>query len=209
MKKIKYVMVVLCCFFISSFKIYAVTKVACGNITGIPQKIPELTSFVVNLIQIAVPIILVLMGSIDLFKGITASKEDEIKKGQSIFIKRLIIAAIIFFVVVIVKFIISLVADSTSGSNISQCIDCFVTNNCQDTTGRLVCNVDHYELLYNKDGTLFGWRDKNSSSGYNFTNKKNYYSAFKPTTGSECPTSANAAIMFEKNGTFIIIHPKQ
>ena len=59
-------------------------KVSCGNITGIPAKIPELVSFAITLIQIAVPVILVVMGSVDLFKGITAQKEDEIKKGQKI-----------------------------------------------------------------------------------------------------------------------------
>ena len=53
-----------------------VDKYSCGNITGIPKKIPELTSFAVTLIQIAIPIVLILLGSIDLFKGITANKDD-------------------------------------------------------------------------------------------------------------------------------------
>jgi len=111
-----------------------IKKVSCGTgegkVTGIPKKIPGLTSLAVNIIQIAVPIILVIMGSIDLFKGITAGKEDEMKKGQQIFIKRLVLGAIIFFVVVIVKFLISIVAD-TNVSNIVDCIDCFVSNDCE------------------------------------------------------------------------------
>ena len=76
-----------------------------------------------------IPIILVLLGSIDLFKGVTAGKEDEMKKGQQMFIKRLIVGAVIFFVVVIVKFLVSVVAD-TNVNNIVDCIDCFVSNNC-------------------------------------------------------------------------------
>lgn len=104
-------------------------KVSCGNIDDIPRKIPELTSMAINIIHIAVPVILVIMGSLDLFKGITAQKEDEIKKGQQVFIKRLILAAIIFFVVVIAKLLISVVANSSS-DNISSCIDCFISNNC-------------------------------------------------------------------------------
>lgn len=108
-------------------------KVSCGNITGIPKKLPELTNMAVNLIQIAIPVILILMGSIDLFKGVAAQKEDEMKKGQQMFIKRLIVAAIIFFVIVIVKFLISIVADNTSSDNISKCIDCFLSGveNCK------------------------------------------------------------------------------
>ena len=107
-------------------------RVSCGNITGIPAKIPELVSFAITLIQIAVPVILVVMGSIDLFKGITAQKDDEIKKGQQMFVKRLLIAALIFFVIVIAKFLISIIADNSS-TNIIDCIDCFMDDkNCKE-----------------------------------------------------------------------------
>ena len=111
----------------------ATPKVSCGNITEIPEKIPEITSFIITMIQIAVPVVLVIMGTLDLFKGITAGKEDEIKKGQQLFIKRLIVAAIMFFVIVIVKFVISIVADSTSSQNMTECIDCFLSGveNCR------------------------------------------------------------------------------
>ena len=110
-------------------------KVSCGSgtgeVKGIPRKIPELTSLAITIVQVAVPIILVIMGSIDLFKGITAGKEDEMKKGQQMFIKRLVVGIIIFLVVVIVKFVISLVADAST-SNISSCIDCFISNDCEE-----------------------------------------------------------------------------
>lgn len=108
-------------------------KVNCGNITGIPKKIPELTSYAVTLVQVAIPVLLVIMGSIDLFKGITAQKEDEIKKGQHMFIKRLIVAVAIFFVVAIVKVLVSLISDATNTTNIVECIDCFISGveNCK------------------------------------------------------------------------------
>ena len=119
--------------FLPIISVSAVTKVSCGNVTGIPEKIPELTSFAITVIQIAIPIVLVVMGALDLFKGLSAQKEDEIKKGQQMFIKRLIYAAIIFFVVVIAKLLISVVADSTTSNNIAECIDCFLsgTENCR------------------------------------------------------------------------------
>ena len=132
MKRKKIIFLGLLFSFVPVMGISAATKVSCGNVTGIPEKIPELTSFAVTLIQIAVPVILVVMGSLDLFKGITAQKEDEIKKGQQVFIKRLIVAAMIFFVIVIGKFLISVVANSNSADIIS-CIDCFLsgTANCK------------------------------------------------------------------------------
>ena len=129
-KKIFYIITLLI-LFMPIISVIAAPKVSCGNVTDIPRKIPELTSLAITMIQIAVPVILVIMGSLDLFKGVTAGKEDEIKKGQQLFIKRLIVAAIIFFVVVIAKFVISIVAESSS-ANIIECIDCFTSNNCNN-----------------------------------------------------------------------------
>ena len=100
-------------------------KVKCGNITKIPEKIPELVSFFITAAEVIAVVILVIMGSIDLFKGLTSSKEDEIKKGQQLFVKKLIMAAVIFFIVAIVKLFVGIVADKSS-SNIIDCIDCFI-----------------------------------------------------------------------------------
>ena len=125
----KNIMLVSLFYFLNVCSVSA-AKVSCGNITDIPSKIPDLSSMGITLVQIAVPVILVIMGMMDLFKGITSSKEDEIKKGLKVFAKRTIVALIIFFLVVIVKLIISLVASGTS-QNIVECIDCFVSNNCK------------------------------------------------------------------------------
>ena len=131
MKKKVLMIILLTIMFLPILKVGATTKVSCGDITGIPEKIPELTSYVMTLIQIAIPVVLVIMGSLDLMKGITAGKEDEMKKGQQMFVKRLVVAVLIFVVVVIVKFLISVIADSTD--NIVECIDCFLsgTDNCR------------------------------------------------------------------------------
>ena len=111
--------------------VQAYTSTSCGNITNIPVKIPQLTSFAVSIIQILVPVILIIVGSIDLIKGMVAQKEDEIKKGQQKFIKRLITAVIIFFVIALVKLIVSFAADSDDTNNIINCMDCFLYNKCR------------------------------------------------------------------------------
>ena len=73
------------------------------------------------------PILLIIFGSIDLVKGITAQKEDDMKKGQQLFIKRLIAAFIIFFVFTIVKVVVSIASDN---AEIINCAECFISNNC-------------------------------------------------------------------------------
>ena len=110
---------------------YDGTVVSCGGgfMDNIPHSIPKIVSIIYLFIQIAVPVVLVIFGTLDLFKGITAQKEEEIKKGQQIFIKRLISGALVFFVFAIVKVVISFAADSTSNKIIS-CTECFIDNKC-------------------------------------------------------------------------------
>ena len=115
---------------------YSSSIVSCGEVSQgkvlidkIPPIVPKIISMVYVIIQVAVPVVLVIFGSLDLFKSISQQKEDEIKKGQKIFIKRIISAVLVFFVFVIVKFVISLAADN-SGSAILECVECFIENKC-------------------------------------------------------------------------------
>ena len=106
-------------------------KVTCGNIGTFHKKIPEITSWLITVVEVLVPVILVIMGMIDFVKGLVSQKEDEIRKGQQVFIKRLITGIIIFFIVVFVKLIISAVSNSIAEkNNIVSCIDCFISNKC-------------------------------------------------------------------------------
>lgn len=68
-----------------------------------------------TIIQIAVPILLIIMGSLDLMKAVMAGKEDEIKKSQNTFVKRAIAAVIVFFIPLIVSLVMGLIKiDTTS-----------------------------------------------------------------------------------------------
>lgn len=101
---------------------------------SIDVRIANVVHTIILVIQIAVPVVLVIMGMLDLFKGITAQKEDEIKKGQQIFIKRLITAAIIFFIIAIVKIIVTFAAGPDDGANIISCANCFLNGAKSDGT---------------------------------------------------------------------------
>lgn len=84
----------------------------------------DLVTFIHNIIvviKIAVPIILVIFGMLDLAKGVVAGKEDEIKKGQQVFIKRLIAAALVFFVITIVQLVMGLI--SSEDNSFWNCAD--------------------------------------------------------------------------------------
>lgn len=113
----------------------------CGDSYDIPEIVPKLTSYAVTLLKTVAPIILIVVSIIQLIKGIVASKEDEIKKAQGSLIKKVIIAALIFFVVTIVQFImLRVTSDDTEKGNLSSCLSCFLNG------------VDRCESIYYKDG---------------------------------------------------------
>lgn len=90
------------------------------------ESIQSIVSTIILAIQIAIPVLLIIFGMLDLGKAVVASKEDEIKNGQQLFIKRLISAALVFFVIFIVKVLVNLVA-SGSSNKIWSCADRFIS----------------------------------------------------------------------------------
>ena len=62
-----------------------------GTSEGIPSKLAHVIYLVIKAIQVIVPILLIIWGMLDLGKAVMAQKEDEIKKGQQTFVKRVIV----------------------------------------------------------------------------------------------------------------------
>ena len=99
------------------------TYIDCGRIQRVPIKVIELSNKAINIIQVIVPVILIITKGIDLLKAISSQKEDDIKKAQSLFVKRLILAVLIYFVFVIVKLIVSIIGND---DGIWKCTECLV-----------------------------------------------------------------------------------
>ena len=107
-------------------------KKSCGSgrfkINGIPSIIPSTVSTIYLIIQIVIPVVLVILGILDLLKAISADKEDNMKKAQSLFFKRLIYAVLVFFVFAIVKLAVSFATKDSNG--LVSCMNCFIRNDC-------------------------------------------------------------------------------
>jgi len=99
------------------------------------QTIANLTSGAVLVIQIFVPVVLVIMGMVDMGKAVMQQKEDDIKKAEQVFVTRLIAAVITFLIITIVKLVISVLAgasnnnavDNDSNGSFMQCFNFFLT----------------------------------------------------------------------------------
>lgn len=121
----------LCCFafliIMVCENVYAKTFTCAvlGDEAQIDYQLAKIVKYVILIIQISVPVLLVVLGTLDMLKSIASQKEDDIKKGRSTFIKRLIAAVIVFFVFAIVKFVISIVAGNTK-DGIMNCANCFI-----------------------------------------------------------------------------------
>lgn len=134
MKKKIFMTMILALLVFYAPSVFAVNMTGCeANLPGvvIDAKIPNTVHTIIVVIKIAAPVLLVIFGMLDLFKGLTAQKEDEIKKGQQIFVKRLVSAAIIFFVISIVQLLVNFVAGD---EGIMTCANCFLNGVKSDGT---------------------------------------------------------------------------
>ncbi len=61
---------------------------------------------IIRVIKYIIPVIVIVFGIVDFIKAIASDKDDEMKKAQGRFIKRLIAAALIFIVPFIIEFIL-------------------------------------------------------------------------------------------------------
>lgn len=122
---------------------FILETVTCGNFENLAfdPSIPDLTSTAINIIKIGIPIILIFLGMLDLGKAVMAQKEDEIKKSQQLFVKRLISAVLVFLVVFIVQIVIGLVARDQN-PDITNCIDCFLNDSSKCRAVNVDDNVD-------------------------------------------------------------------
>ncbi len=182
------------------------SKVSCGNIANIPGVLPKTISVLYIIIQILIPILLVILGMLDLLKSITASKEDELAKARSMFFKRLVAAVLVFFVFAIVKIVVSFA--SKNPSNLIDCMDCFIRGNCNKSVtanNEWSCTLNGYVVTFDKAGNLKlnGEQYKNM-----FVTSKS--SEFVPSNIGECPSESEYFVQVKsaQNGNTFIIKKK-
>lgn len=74
----------------------------------------QIVGYILLVFKIAIPVLLIIYGIIDLGKAVIASKDDEIKKAINSLIKRAIASVIIFLLPTLVTFIMGIISDFRS-----------------------------------------------------------------------------------------------
>ena len=103
--------------------------------------VPGTIRLFVSILKLAIPIILIIFGILDLAKAVMANDDKEMKEAQKKLIHRIVYAVVIFFVVALVQFVFSQLAkaDNGSGNNVDKnntaaCISCFISDEAQCST---------------------------------------------------------------------------
>ena len=86
-----------------------------------------LLGYVVLVIKIAIPLILIILGMVDLGKAVVSSDEKAMSKSVSTLLKRFIAAVVVFFVPTIVSALFNALSITDLVKDANQCIQC-VTN---------------------------------------------------------------------------------
>lgn len=82
----------------------------------------RIVGYVLLLIKIAVPIMLIVVGVLDLMKATTEKDEKKIKDAQNMLVKRVIVAVLVFLVTTLVSVVMRIVGN-TSYTKCMECIN--------------------------------------------------------------------------------------
>lgn len=108
--------------------------------------------YVIVIIQFSVPLLLIILGTVDMFKAMTKDDEKENKKVIDTFVKRLIYGVVIFIVPFLVKLVLQMINDNILNNQAEvdtmSWLSCF---NYAMEEGRLKKECSSYEDIYKPD----------------------------------------------------------
>lgn len=86
-----------------------------------PDSLHSMINTVMDYIRIIVPILVIVLGMVDLAKAVIAGKEDNMKKAQADFAKRVLMGVAVFFVPLLVDVMMDLAEIVWAGKNYDIC----------------------------------------------------------------------------------------
>lgn len=126
---------------------YDTTTITCGKVQGIPRGITIMSRNFIKVIKVLIPVILIILGIIDMVKAASSNDEKLMKEATNRLIKRIIAAVLVFLVISLIQFVINTLAKAARKSenadvedtttSITECISCFISD-------ADFCNPDNY-----------------------------------------------------------------
>ena len=100
----------------------------------------NVVGYIVVVIKIVIPLMLIVLGMVDLGKAVVSSDEKAINKAVSTLIKRFIAAVVVFFVPTIVSALFNALSLIGNETDYNTCVQC-VTQTCPKLAGQTTGNI--------------------------------------------------------------------
>ena len=120
--------------------------------------------FILNLIRWLIPVVLIILGSIDMFKAMASNDEKKAGEARKTFIRRLVYAVVAFLIPFIITFAFDIVGQIVADSN----------PNTNDIHNDNLKNGNFFECWYNG-----GSSNSNNSNNNNNDSSLDYVSCWK------------------------------
>lgn len=135
------------------------------NILDCPDACPclimpalSLIKQLINIVKIAVPIILIVMGIIDLAKAMMSPDDGAMKKSQGSFIKKIIAAVLVFLIPTILDLVLGIIATGTNNQvDTGNWADCWkYAEDCAGTCNTVGNTGNDSSVHEGSSGTIHG-----------------------------------------------------
>ena len=101
--------------------------VLCGDETYFPAYLVKLVANIIGFIQVMVPVIIILVGMIELFKAVIASDEKKMSESKDSLIRKIIAGVMIYLVIAVIQFAFTAVPNFTDGDiDVMECMSYFI-----------------------------------------------------------------------------------
>ena len=105
-----------------------------GTFCADTANIWQILGYVVNVIKIVIPLVLIILGMLDLGKAVVADKDDAINKAVKSLVHRFIAALVMFFIPTIISAVFGLIKIGDLKSNDANiCVQCITNVNGKET----------------------------------------------------------------------------
>ncbi len=99
----------------------------------------KLIGYIVLVVKIVIPLVIIILGSVDLLKVMASGKDDQLKTSVASLVRRVIAGILIFFAPTIVNIAFNIINNlSPQPVTSTKCVQCITSpNSCGTTTGTI------------------------------------------------------------------------
>ena len=175
MKKRRIMILVMLMVLIKIEPVSAMKVVNCGGLNEVPYVPLRFVGRVINIIKVVTPIVLIIMGMVDMARATTANSEKDMDASRKRFMKRIVYAVMVFFVISVVQLLFSILQTSVfkNENNLLGCMTCVLGGECDkkdlDITSS---NSDGSNKSNNTSGSSSSNKSGKKVTSIKITNKK-------------------------------------